>query len=151
MTANKLTLHIRWMIRSDMDEVVAIERDVFEYPWLYEDFEKCLRQRNCIGMVAEHREEVVGFFIYELHLKQVRILNIAVRRDKWRQGIGRAIIEKLISKMRVGGRIAISLEIRDRNLAAQQFFRAMGFKATGIMRNFYQDTDEDAYAFKFRA
>ena len=32
----------------------------FEFPWSEEDFIRCLRQRNCIGMVAEHDEQVVG-------------------------------------------------------------------------------------------
>ena len=41
--------HIRWMIRRDMPEVLAIEAASFEFPWLEDDFIRCLRQRNCIG------------------------------------------------------------------------------------------------------
>ena len=53
------------MIRRDMPEVLAIEGESFEFPWLEDDFIHCLRQRNCIGMVAEHEDRVVGFMIYE--------------------------------------------------------------------------------------
>ena len=60
-------VHIRWMIRRDMMEVLEIENQSFEFPWSEEDFIRCLRQRNCIGMVAEHDERVAGFMIYELH------------------------------------------------------------------------------------
>ncbi len=45
-------VQIRWMIRRDMAEVLRIERESFEYHWTEEDFLCCLRQRNCIGMVA---------------------------------------------------------------------------------------------------
>ena len=74
----QLPVHIRWMIRRDMPEVLAIEEQCFEFPWSEEDFIRCLRQRNCIGMVAEHSERVVGFMIYELHKNRLHILNFAV-------------------------------------------------------------------------
>lgn len=48
---------IRWMIRRDMAEVLNIEHDSFEFPWTEEDFLGCLRQRNCIGMIAEGPDE----------------------------------------------------------------------------------------------
>ena len=49
---------IRWLIRRDMDDVLAIERASFQFPWTEEEFLCCLRQRNCIGTVAEldHRD-----------------------------------------------------------------------------------------------
>ena len=53
-------VHIRWMIRRDMPEVLQTEQLSFEYAWNEEDFLRCLRQRNCIGMVAEHGEKVEG-------------------------------------------------------------------------------------------
>lgn len=69
--------HIRWMIRRDMPEVLAIEAASFEFPWLEDDFIRCLRQRNCIGMVAEHDDRVVGFMIYELNKSRIQVLNFA--------------------------------------------------------------------------
>ncbi len=66
-TKAQVRVHIRWMIRRDMPEVLAIEHASFEFPWCEEEFLRVLRQRNCIGMVAEHaRSRVVGFMIYEL-------------------------------------------------------------------------------------
>ena len=91
----QLRVHIRWMIRRDMPEVLDIERASFEFPWSEEDFIRCLRQRNCIGMVAEHGERVVGFMIYELHKTRLHILNFAVAADVRRRGVGRQMIDKL--------------------------------------------------------
>ena len=67
----ELRVDIRWMIRRDMAEVLATETEGFEFPWLEEDFIRCLRQRNCIGMVAEYDDRVVGFMIYELHKNRI--------------------------------------------------------------------------------
>ena len=94
-----VAVHIRWMIRRDMSEVLAIENRNFEFAWSEEDFIRCLRQRNCIGMVAEHEERVVGFMIYELHKNRLHILNFAVSPGCHRGGVGMSMVKKLIGKL----------------------------------------------------
>ena len=39
----KVKVHIRWMIRRDMTDVLQIESQAFEFPWTEEDFIRCLR------------------------------------------------------------------------------------------------------------
>ena len=46
--------------QSEVADLLEIEKASFEFPWSEEDFIRCLRQRNCIGMVAEHGERVGG-------------------------------------------------------------------------------------------
>jgi [ribosomal protein S18]-alanine N-acetyltransferase len=142
--------HIRWMIRRDMPEVLAIEDGCFEFPWLDKDFIRCLRQRNCIGMVAEQDDRVVGFMIYELHKTHIHVLNFAVANRDRRRGIGRQMIAKLIAKLSLQRRSRILLEVRETNLAAQLFFRTSGFRAVSVLRNYYADTPEDAYIMQYR-
>jgi len=145
----QLRVHIRWMIRRDMPEVLDIERASFEFPWFEEDFIRCLRQRNCIGMVAEHAEHVVGFMIYELHKTRLHILNFAVAKNFHHRGVGTQMIEKLIGKLSSQRRTEITLEVRETNLAAQIFFRENGFRATSVLREFYDDSPEDAYMMQY--
>lgn len=142
--------HIRWMIRADMEAVYAIEQAAFEFPWQLEDFHRCLRQRNCIGMVAEQGETVVGFMLYELHKTRLHLLNFAVRYTSRRQGVGRQMADALFGKLSEEKRTRITLEIRESNLAGQLFFKAMGFRATVVLRDAYDDSEEDAYLFHYR-
>jgi [ribosomal protein S18]-alanine N-acetyltransferase len=143
-------VHIRWMIRRDMMEVLEIENTSFEFPWSEEDFVRCLRQRNCIGMVAEHEERVAGFMIYELHRNRLHILNFAVASDFRRRGVGQQMVDKLIGKLSPQRRNRILLEVRETNLAAQLFFRDLGFRAISVLRDYYEDTTEDAYLMQYR-
>jgi ribosomal-protein-alanine N-acetyltransferase len=145
-----LKVHIRWMIRRDMPEVLAIEQESFEFPWTEEDFVRCLRTRNCIGMVAEHDERVVGFMIYELDKVRLGVLNLAVAAAYRRRGVGSQMAEKLIDKLSTQRRTHAMLEVRETNLAAQKFFYAAGFRAEKILRDFYEDTPEDAYVMVYR-
>lgn len=146
----RLRVHIRWMIRRDMHEVLDIESESFEFPWSEEDFINCLRQRNCIGMVADHADKVVGFMIYELHKTRLHVLNFAVAPDVRRRGVGAQMLNKLRGKLSEQRRNRILLEVRETNLPAQLFFRDTGFRAVNVLRGYYADTPEDAYLMQYR-
>lgn len=146
----KIDVHIRWMIRRDMPETLEIEGLSFEFPWTEEDFVRCLRQRNCIGMVAEYDERVVGFMIYELRNDQLHVLNFSVRPDVRRRGVGMQMVNKLVGKLSQQRRNRITLEIRETNLAAQMFFKNLGFRAVSVLRDYYDGTVEDAYVMQYR-
>lgn len=141
-----MQFHIRWMIRRDMAEVLEIENRSFEHPWEEDDFIRCLRQRNCIGMVAENGERVAGFMIYALHRTSLELLSIAVHPNFRRNGAGRAMIGKLVNKLSQQRRNRITLVVRETNLSGQLFFRDTGFLATQVVKSRWIETDEDGYS-----
>ena len=145
----QVRVHIRWMIRRDMPEVLAIEHASFEFPWCEEEFLRVLRQRNCIGMVAEYGERVVGFMIYELHKNKLHVLDFATHPEFRRQGVGHQMIGKLVGKLSSHRRTRISLYVRETNLASQLFYRVQGFRAVEVAREHYQDTGEDAFVMQY--
>lgn len=145
-----LEVQIRWLIRRDMAEVLEVERENFRHAWTEEDFLCCLRQRNCIGMVAEHNHRIVGFMIYELHKSKLRILNFAVVTSMQRQGVGCQMVRRLIDKLSQQRRKEIVLELRESNLSAQLFYKSQGFRAVCVLRTHYEDTAEDAYVMQYR-
>lgn len=146
---------MRWMIRRDMPEVLQIEKSSSETMWKEEDFLRVLRQRNCIGMVAEDGGRIVGFVIYELHKKHVTIINMVVLPTDRRRGIGRLMMNKLKGKLSSHRRTEFRYDIRESNLAGQLFLKAMGMFAYQVERNYFKDHDckgsqsEDAYLFSF--
>ncbi len=145
----EIRVHIDWMLRNHMPEVLAIERESFEFPWHEEHFVRCLRERNCIGMVAEHDDHVVGFMIYELTKTRLHVLNFAVATRFRRRGVGGQMAAKLVGKLSSKYRSRITLEVRETNLPAQLFFRSQGFRAVAILRGFYEDSPEDCYVLRY--
>lgn len=142
-----LPVHIRWMIRSDMVRVLNIEAEGFGEPWSEEDFIRCLRQRNCIGMVAEHDDRVIGFMIYELHKSRLQILNFAVANDVRLRTVGTQMMQKLSGKLSPDRRQRIVLEIWQANYGGQMFLASLGFKCIESIEGFYED-GQDAYRFE---
>jgi len=135
--------YIRWMIRRDMAEVLGIEMDSFEYPWSEDNFVRCLRQRNVMGMVAENdNEDIVGFMIYELHKSRLHIRNFAVGEQWRRYGVGTAMLNRIKKKLHAERRIFISLDLVDEHKdwigleGARQFFESVGFTALSEVKRY---------------
>lgn len=146
----KMDIHIRWMIRKDMPEVLAIEDEAFEFPWPEEEFIKVLRQRNCIGMVAEYDEQVVSHMMYAIHPNRLELLSLAVKKKWRREQIGSRMIDKLLSKLH-GKRNKIQTLVRETNLPALLFLKSNRFLATDLRRNYYDEMrEEDAIEMTFQ-
>ena len=141
---------VRWMIRRDMADVLKIENESFDLPWREEDFLSCLRQRNCIGMVTEHEGRVVGYTIYELFSEALHILSLAVSREHRHSGVGSQMVGKLMHKLSQQRRVSITTDIRESNIEAHEFFRNFGFKLIRVERNYYKDTSESVYRFRYQ-
>jgi len=146
----EIPVQVRWMVRRDFAQVLEIEQTCFEFPWTEEEFLQCLHQPNCLGMVAEHEGRIVGFVIYETPKNRILITNIATDPEFQRHGIARQMIKRLVAKMIYQKRHRIAIEIRETNLPALVCFRAMGFRAAFVRKNFFEDQSEDAYVLQYR-
>lgn len=146
---------IRWLLSSsDMEDVLRIERESFEFPWSRDDFMTCLRSRNCIGMVAESKRDgrtIVGFMIYELHRGRLELLNMAVAPELRRRSIGQQMVQRLFGKLEQQGRTEIRVTVRERNLLAQLFFRSQCFRCIDSLPDYYDGSEilEDGYVFQY--
>ena len=134
--------HIRWMIRRDMLEVLEIERHSFSEPKDENEMVALLRQRNCIGMVCEFEERIVGFMIYELHKTRLTLVDMAVHAEFRRCKVGSQMIDKLRTKLSHDKRTKVCTEVGETNLGALLFFKSVGFIATEIIGT----GDETKYA-----
>ena len=145
-----MDVHIRWMIRSDFDEVMAIEKSSFRCPWSEDEFISRLRPRNCIARLAEDEESrVVGYIVYELHKNHIEITNLAVCPTARGQGVGTAMFNKIRGD--IGSRRhRITIRISEENLEGQLFFKSMGMQATCVLRDYFDSPPADAYLMEYK-
>lgn len=104
-------MHLRWMMRRDMVEVLSAEQETWptQSQWQEQDFLRTLGERNIIGMVADYQDTVASFMVYAIHSKAIGLLNYGVRT-----GFGDAIepiAEKLISKISNDRRKCIRFDV----------------------------------------
>ena len=128
----------RWMQPRHLPEILRIERACFESPWDEEDFYWYLRRKSVVGMIVEIDDQIVGYMVYSKSKSRIELHNIAVEPTHRREGIGKMLIDKPLSKLRT-----VEAVVRETNLAAQLFLRSMGFKAVTVLRKHHGE--EDAY------
>jgi ribosomal-protein-alanine N-acetyltransferase len=146
----EIRVNVRIMVRRDFAEVQSIEESCFEFPWTEQEFLSCLQQPNCLGLVAECEGKIAGFLIYEMSKGGTFITNIAVDPALQRHNIARQMIQKLVTKMLTRQTRKLVIEIRETNLSALLCFRALGFRASNVLKNFYEGQNEDAYVLQYR-
>lgn len=145
-----LDVQVRWLIRRDMVDVLRIERESYSRPWTDDDFLGHLKKRNCIGMVAEHNQTLVGFMVYDFNKGPLHILNFAVDPAFRRRSIGSQMMQRLVCKLSHQRRSELLIHVRETNLDAQLFFKRQGFRAVNVLTNHYDDISEDAIEMRYR-
>lgn len=123
-------VHIRWMIRRDMRQIMQIGNAL---GWTEEQFIEQLRQRNCIGMVAERFESILGYMIYELHEDEIELVNMAVHPEHRRCRIGSQMLTKLKRKLATHRRRKLVSAVSDANLPAHLLLQFNDFKPLPIV------------------
>lgn len=141
---------VRWLIRRDMPNVLEISAAGSD-PRTETELVKLLRNRNCIGLVAEAEDDgqrAVAFIIYSLHKNNLHIETMAVHPELRRRGLGTAMIDKLKGKLSDQRRTAIDIEISEADLPTQQFLRARQFRCEHLQRGGWMD-GRDRLEFRF--
>ena len=72
------------------------------------------------------------------------VTNVAVRRDRQREGIGNFLMESMIRLAEERGITMIHLEVRAGNEAAIRLYERQGFVRDGLRKGYYTDPTEDA-------
>ncbi len=137
-------IHLRPMISSDLDEIMAIENASFSYPWSCQFFLQELKVPCARSLLAVLEEKTVGYIIYWLLPTEVDIHNLAVGPVYRRQGVGKALLRAVIEEAKEHGSERVTLEVRKSNEAAQRLYYSIGFKAKGVRKGYYSDNGEDA-------
>ena len=140
--------------------------------WSESDLEQEIDRQDSISLAAVKNKEIVGFVVARLitshhfdlkinsknkeqcHLKvknqpvEIEIYNIAVKKQHWRRGIGKLLIEKLIRNSASNIAAILWLEVRETNFPAINFYKSNDFNVCYKRKNFYINPTEDAIVMK---
>ena len=78
---------LREMLVDDLDQVMEIEQDLFHVPWTKEGFFTFLTRDDAMFLVVEEKEKILGYCGLLMVLDEGDITNVAVRRDRQKEGI----------------------------------------------------------------
>lgn len=128
----------------DLDHIVAIEQEAFPEPWTRGMFCQEISSAMSRFYVAMLGETLVGYVGYWQVVDEAHITSVTVRKDYRGRGFGRALTDHIIRVAAKEGLTRATLEVRVTNLVAQNLYKSLGFRKTGIRKGYYKKTNEDA-------
>lgn len=125
--------------RAHIDAVHRIERASFPAPWRREFFLSELTADGRYNLVAKLGGEVVGYLFAMWIFDEMHVNKIAVDPGARRRGIAGALMARCFTFARKQGVETISLEVRQSNDAAQEFYRQLEFEPVYLRKRYYPD------------
>ena len=113
-------------------------------PWTKEGFLTFLMKENAMFLVVEEKGRILGYCGLLTVLDEGDVTNVAVRRDRQREGIGNFLMESMIRLAEERGITMIHLEVRAGNETAIRLYERQGFVRDGLRKAYYTDPTEDA-------
>ena len=136
---------IRAMTMADLDEVMAIETDIYDYPWTRGIFQDCMR----VGYqchVFEQDGGIKAYSVLSVGVAEAHVLTLCVRPDSQRQGLGHMMMEHMLELASQAGAETILLEVRPSNVSAIRLYHHLQFNEVGLRPDYYPSAEgrEDA-------
>lgn len=135
---------VRMMEIDDLDQVMEIENTAFSVPWTREGFFTFLTRRDSMFLVAEEKQQILGYCGTLMVLDEADVTNLAVKKSRRREGIGEFLMKSMLLLLEEQGIAMVHLEVRSSNGTAIRLYERQGFVPDGLRKNYYSDPEEDA-------
>lgn len=135
------------MVAADLDEVIAIEADIYPQPWTRGNFADSLSSGYQCDVVRDCDSKLVGYFLMMMLVDEAHLLNLSVRADLHGKGLGRFLLGHAGRIALDRGMTSMLLEVRPTNQRALAVYQQYGFVRIGMRRHYYPAADgqrEDA-------
>ncbi len=138
-------LVLRLMVRQDLDQVEAIEKASYPFPWSRGIFSDCLRVGYRCQVLAAG-DEIQAYSVASLALDEGHLLNLCVAPSCRRQGLAKILLDQVVRDAKLAGMVRLFLEVRPSNRGAVKLYKANRFRIIGRRPGYYPDHDgrEDA-------
>lgn len=124
------------MAEGDLDQVDAIERQIYSFPWTRGNFADSLRAGYDAWVVCD-TGQLLGYGVVMIALDEAHLLNISVAPQAQGQGLGRRLlawIEQCAAARQAG---SLLLEVRPSNAVAKGLYERSGYERIGLRRGYY--------------
>jgi len=120
----------------DLAYVAALERQIHAVPWTLGNFRDALAS-GYFALVGEREGRIVAFGVLMLAPGEAQILNLSVVPDARREGLGRALLRRLVDAAARAGAEQCFLEVRVSNAPALALYAAEGFESIARRDDYY--------------
>ena len=133
----------------DLNKIHNLELESYDFPWTKEILRDCILYKY-YSFAVFFNDNLVGYIISKITYPETHILNLTVKKNFRKKGIGKSLIELIISDARLRNSENILLEVRVDNIEAQSLYKKLNFQRIGTRKDYYESENgrEDAYVLK---
>lgn len=132
----KTQYQFRPMQMDDLDAIMAIEPQIYPYPWTRGNFSDSLTSGHSAWVLMQN-EQIIGYSLMMLVLDEAHLLNLSVAKAYQKQGLGRTLLEHMVSIAKSKQMANMFLEVRPSNISAIALYENMGFNEMAVRRGYY--------------
>ena len=125
----------------DIDILEDIERQCFNDPWNAEMLFSELIMPHATFLLLFIDGNIGGYLSYLHILDELHIMNVAVLESYRHKGYGSIMLKRIIDDAKRLAARAITLEVRESNIAAIKLYESHGFTCSGIRPRYYMDKE----------
>ena len=132
-----LGLLMRPMTLAALDGIVALEAEVYPFPWTRGNFVDSLAAGYPAWTLNGSGGELIAYCVAMHGAGEMHLLNITVAPVARRRGHARRLLGALVALCREKGIDRLWLEVRLANVEAQATYRHLGFVEVGLRKGYY--------------
>lgn len=136
---------IRIMKTTDLESVADLEVRCFSEPWSYRILASGIHSNYDTYYVFEQDTAVIGYANLRILAGEAEVQRIAVHPAWQGLGVGRKLMDAMVTNATIQRVSAIRLEVRGSNIAARSLYESYGFVTEAIRKAYYHNPIEDAY------
>ena len=125
------------MSLADLDEVVAIEVQVYEAPWSRGNFVDSLAAAYEAHVLRGADGALWAYLLAMPGVDEMHLLNLTVSPTQQGRGLARVMLDALCDVSRRHGAAQLWLEVRVSNERARQLYGRYGFAEISVRRGYY--------------
>lgn len=134
----------RAMNEADIPALVAMEATAFYDAWNENMLRNELQNELTTYLVMESEGKIIGYAGFWLVAGEAQVTRVAIAEALRGQGLGTRLTAVMVNKAWELGAEAVTLEVRESNVAAQRAYLTCGFASEGVRPNYYEDNHENA-------
>ena len=135
------------MKKEHLSSIAELEKEAFGALNAEKTLLKELENKIAVYIVAISDGKILGYIGIWNVCGEAEIINIAVRPEERRKGVGKFLLEEIFSYLRENDVSSLNLEVRESNISARSLYEKLGFEIIGERKKYY-DGKETAILMK---
>jgi len=128
---------LRPMTVASLDDVLALEDEVYPFPWSRGNFVDSLASGYTAWTLSLAEGGLIGYCVAMTGVDEMHLLNITVAPAARRHGHARRLLAGLVQVCRERACGRLWLEVRESNVEARGAYRHLGLDEVGRRKGYY--------------